>query len=142
MKVVIREAHPADASRLVEIEQQCFTHPHWRTVDFLRYDCLVAEIDDRIVGFLVSREIFPARNGALAEREILNLAVAPHFQRRGIATILMKKQLTLRAAYFLEVRQSNIAAQTLYRALGFVEVGQRAAYYQEPLETAIVMRLK
>ncbi len=46
------------------------------------------------------------------------------------------------AVHFLEVRESNTAAQALYRKLGFVEIGRRSKYYDDPEETAIVMQLR
>ena len=42
--------------------------------------------------------------------------------------------------HFLEVRQSNTAALTLYRTLAFAEVGVRPGYYENPTEPGIVMR--
>jgi ribosomal-protein-alanine N-acetyltransferase len=43
---------------------------------------------------------------------------------------------------FLEVRESNRSAQALYLAYGFRAVGQRAAYYRNPREDALVLRLE
>ena len=40
---------------------------------------------------------------------------------------------------FLEVRESNTAAQALYRALGFTSVGRRRSYYRAPREDALVL---
>jgi len=45
------------------------------------------------------------------------------------------------AAVFLEVRESNRAARSLYENWAFVESGRRPAYYTEPQEDAIVYRL-
>jgi ribosomal protein S18 acetylase RimI-like enzyme len=42
---------------------------------------------------------------------------------------------------FLEVRADNPGAQTLYRTLGFEEIGVRPHYYQPDGVDAIVMRL-
>ena len=42
---------------------------------------------------------------------------------------------------FLEVRADNPGAQTLYRELGFEEIGVRPRYYQPDGVDAIVMRL-
>jgi ribosomal-protein-alanine N-acetyltransferase len=105
-------------------------------------DCTVAVVDGRVVGFSISRQTFPAAQGELAEREILNLAVSPKFRHRGIATALVRHELQRRAIHYLEVRESNVAAQALYRKLGFEEVGRRPEYYDSPVETAIVMRMK
>jgi ribosomal-protein-alanine N-acetyltransferase len=43
--------------------------------------------------------------------------------------------------HFLEVRESNAAARRLYESLGFEQVGERPAYYENPAETGIVMRI-
>ena len=42
----------------------------------------------------------------------------------------------------LEVRASNVAAQSLYDAFGFREYGSRIGYYTNPEEDAILMRLE
>jgi len=139
---IIRKATAADVPLLVEIERQSFSNPSWDGDAFLRYPCIVAEIDGCVVGFLVSRETFPAVGKAPAEREILNLAVTTECRRMGIATALLRHELIQGATHFLEVRESNVAAQALYRKSGFVEIGRRLDYYQFPAETAIVMRLK
>lgn len=141
MSPVIRYATPADLPALIEIEQQSFANPHWGAQEFLDHNCLVAEIDGIITGLLVGRETFPGDGATPAEREILNLAVAPGFRRQGIATALLNHALSRKAIYFLEVRESNLAAQQLYRKFGFVEVGHRSNYYQSPPERAIVMKV-
>ncbi|HZR78800.1 MAG TPA: GNAT family N-acetyltransferase [Chthoniobacterales bacterium] len=138
----IRKVTPDDLPDLIAIEKQSFFRPHWDTESFLRYNCIVAEIRDRIAGFLVSRETFGGGYDALPEREILNLAVAKPYRRIGIASLLLKRAMRRRAVYFLEVRESNIAARALYRKIGFVQVGTRARYYEFPSERAIVMQMK
>jgi len=46
------------------------------------------------------------------------------------------------AEVFLEVRADNPIARTLYRSLGFVEIGVRRGYYQPDGVDAISMRLE
>jgi ribosomal-protein-alanine N-acetyltransferase len=88
-----------------------------------------------LAGFLVWRTV------AEGECEVLNLAVAPAFRRRGIARELLNPLLTLRdAQVFLEVRESNEAARIFYNSMGFQEVGTRKLYYNFPVEAAIVMK--
>jgi ribosomal-protein-alanine N-acetyltransferase len=41
---------------------------------------------------------------------------------------------------FLEVRESNAAARTLYENAGFEQTGRRRSYYTSPLEDAILYR--
>ena len=90
-----------------------------------------------IVGFLVTRETAPC------EREILNLAVDAEHRRQGIARALLQHALAgVHADWYLEVRQSNTAAIGLYCSLGFEQVALRPAYYTDPSEPGIVMKLR
>jgi ribosomal-protein-alanine N-acetyltransferase len=74
---------------------------------------------------------------------ITNVAVDVAMRRRGIATELMldlswEARRAGMASLTLEVRESNVSAQSLYRRFGFVPVGVRAKYY-ENRDDAIVM---
>src|ERR1700739_3787780 len=78
------------------------------------------------------------------EAEILNLAVDSTKRRRGIGSQLMKDALAVCKAagvkkIFLEVRDSNRAAQKFYLRMGFTAVGRRREYYSRPLEDALVL---
>lgn len=142
MNLVIRAATEQDASTLEEIERLCFHHDPWVASDFLKGRCVVAEVDGRVVGFVVARDVYPGDEEALAEREILNLAVVPSHQGLGIGRALMDWEIRHPGIYTLEVRESNLAAQRLYRRLGFEEFGRRRCYYESPRENAIVMRME
>jgi ribosomal-protein-alanine N-acetyltransferase len=96
----------------------------------------VAEVDDKVAGFLVSRQT------AAGEREILNLAVDPIQRRKGIARVLLADELQrYQGEWYLEVRASNREALNLYESLHFKRVAVRNNYYNSPLESAIVMRI-
>jgi ribosomal-protein-alanine acetyltransferase len=138
----LRRAVKSDIPALLEIEMASFPQPHWPAKDFLKFDTVVADMNYHVAGFIVVREILAASNNQQSEREILNLAVAPAFRRRGIATLLLRNELRSNAIHFLEVRESNSAARKLYSLFGFVEVGRRKEYYRNPTETAIVMQVK
>ncbi|MEO7985247.1 MAG: ribosomal protein S18-alanine N-acetyltransferase [Gemmatimonadales bacterium] len=140
----IRSAVPADAKALLDLERRAFTDP-WSEASFRDAlnsawtFALAAETGRGIVGYMIGREV--AGTG-----EVLNLAVAPDSRRRGIAGSLLETGL---AAFrrrnvdevFLEVRESNRSAQSLYLSRGFRAVGQRSAYYRNPKEDALVLRL-
>ena len=65
----------------------------------------------------------------------------PAERRRGIARRLLESELSRgRNTWFLEVRESNVAALGLYQSLGFQQVGLREAYYHNPSESGIVMK--
>jgi ribosomal-protein-alanine N-acetyltransferase len=137
----VRAATPADIAAILQIEAECFADQNWVTEDFAQNHCTVAALSERVVGFLVSRETFPGSLSESPEREILNVAVRPAFRRQGIARLLLENELRHPAIFFLEVRESNTAARCLYTTLGFREIGRRENYYQQPIETAIVMQM-
>jgi ribosomal-protein-alanine N-acetyltransferase len=141
----IRSAVPADAAALVAIERRAFSDP-WSEASFREALAsswsfgLVVETGRGLAGYLIAREL--AGSG-----EVLNLAVAPEFRRRGIGGALLEAGVAaLRRRrvdeVLLEVRESNISAQALYVGHGFRPVGQRAAYYRNPREDALVLRLE
>jgi ribosomal-protein-alanine N-acetyltransferase len=76
------------------------------------------------------------------EMEILTVAVEPEYRRQGVGHSLMHRALGLASvrSVHLEVRESNSAAQGLYRVWGFQPVGRRLGYYEDG-EDALLMRL-
>lgn len=81
--------------------------------------------------------------------EILDIAVAPRWRRRGVAEALLKQVLAQLPPeierVLLEVRASNPAARSLYRKLGFCEDGLRKNYYPAEngaREDAVLMSLQ
>lgn len=139
MKLVIRSARPEDGPALTRIEQECFSNPTWNADAFFQYKCSVAECEGTIAGFIVTQQIFRGNGNQKSEHEILNLGVSPISRGIGIATALLEHVIQLGAVYVLEVRESNTAARNLYKKIGFIETGSRLNYYDNPLETAIVM---
>jgi ribosomal-protein-alanine N-acetyltransferase len=100
--------------------------------------CLVCEVDDEVVGYLVARQ----REGAWY---LNNLLVDPRHRRHGVATELLgtyveSSWLVPSRGHTLEVRVSNAAAIALYRSLGFRIAGLRPAFYPDNNEDAFVMR--
>jgi ribosomal-protein-alanine N-acetyltransferase len=78
------------------------------------------------------------------EMEVLGLAVAPSSRRLGLGRWLVGLALSMGGRVgaktaFLEVRPSNEPALALYRTLGLRETGRRKAYYDEPVEDALVL---
>jgi ribosomal-protein-alanine acetyltransferase len=126
---VIRPAIPDDLPAIAAIQQSSPEAAAW---DPTGYDVVVAEAEGRVVGFLVTRTVTEG------EREVLNLAVAPEYRRRGIGRSLLRSVLD--GTVFLEVRESNGAALSFYNSLGFHELSRRPEYYENPLEGAIVLK--
>jgi [ribosomal protein S18]-alanine N-acetyltransferase len=140
----IRSAILADVAAMVAIERRAFGDP-WSEGSFREALTspwtfgLVGQTGRGVMGYLVAREV--AGTG-----EVLNLAVAPESRRRGLGGALLRAGIgALRhrrvTEIFLEVRESNRSAQALYLSHGFRPVGQRASYYRNPKEDALVLRL-
>lgn len=85
-----------------------------------------------LIGFLAIQNL-------VGELEITQIAIKKAYQGRGLGDQLMAQLSDRRESIFLEVRASNEAARALYAKYGFVQVGKRKNYYQNPAEDAILM---
>jgi len=145
MNLLIRKMILEDMPAVIELDQISFSLP-WpeRSFRFELTDnpasrCWVAEVDKRVVGMVVAW-LF------VDEVHIATIATHPAFRRQGIARKLLSHTL-LHAmkegagSSFLEVRESNLAAQEMYRKFGFEEAGRRKRYYKDNYEDAILMSL-
>jgi len=82
----------------------------------------------------------------LTEGHIANVAVHPDFRGQGLGQLLVAHMMAAclslgGTAMTLEVRESNLAAQTLYRKFGFKSAGARPHYYNNG-ENALIMWAK
>jgi len=83
------------------------------------------------------------------EAHLLNIALAPEYQRQGWAPLMLEAVEIWARAHaavwlWLEVRSGNTRAQAVYRTRGFEPVGRRNGYYAAgrcQREDAVVMRL-
>ncbi|HEM6017232.1 TPA: ribosomal protein S18-alanine N-acetyltransferase [Streptococcus suis] len=96
-------------------------------------DYYLAYKGQELVGFLAVQTV-------LDEMEILQIAVRADFQRLGIASQLMAAVMDWDGDIFLEVRESNSAAQALYTRQHFTKIGKRKDYYRHPVEDAVMMK--
>jgi [ribosomal protein S18]-alanine N-acetyltransferase len=81
------------------------------------------------------------------EMQLVNIAVHPQVRSRGLGNALLVKMIETGLSrkaetIWLEVRESNRVARTLYGKLGFESVGKRRKYYSDNDEDAIVMSLR
>ena len=148
---IVEPLHPDDAARVADIHSEAFERG-WSTDEIaaiiaepsvlaLRLRLVDTQRPSRIDGFILMRF-------AADEAEVLSVAVAQARRGRGFGRKLVESGL--RHAYergtarvFLEVDASNTAASNLYRAIGFVTVAERPAYYAHgagEATPALVMR--
>ena len=152
----IRSATPADIPAIIRLERQCASAAHWTEEQYrqafqpegVKRLVLIAESSvplrshsdpaGEVVGFLVARHL-------AAEWELENIVVAPTARRSRLGTRLLEAVFatareTKGVSVFLEVRESNVAARTLYEKSGFEQAGHRKHYYSDPIEDAVLYR--
>lgn len=145
----LRRMRAEDLEAVTAIEAVSFPNP-WPASTFL------GEIQNRSVSHpYVAVTVAAGREMVIGyvlfwliadEAQVNNIAVHQGFRRRGVGESLMKRTLDMirdLGGHFviLEVRLSNQSAQSLYRKLGFFEIGRRRSYYFNPEEDALVMGL-
>lgn len=141
--VAVRAATLDDVPAIHALETQSFSDP-WTAASFRsmiaqpQVLATVAEEAGAVVGYCIAWAIGD-------EAELVNLCVSAERRGRGIGALLLDDLLATLgrkggATVYLEVRDSNEAAQALYRGRGFVASGRRKGYYRRPVEDAVIMR--
>lgn len=147
--VTVRRAREADIAGVSQIERASFGDP-WPDEAFqalLERDVAwfaVAEAPEgdrhrlKVAGYLVALVVAD-------EAEIANIAVHNDVRGRGVGGALLDAALDEArsrgvTSVYLEVRESNASARSLYESRGFRKVGRRRGYYRRPVEDAIVLR--
>lgn len=156
----IRVAVPEDLERIVALEREIDTLPHWSVLDYLAAQSpeggrrgmegttrrtFVAERkpDGGVVGFAVGK-VLATGTEVLAELESVGVAQAA--RRLGLGCALCAAVIAwsreMRSSVIeLEVRSRSAGPIALYERLGFAAVGRRAGYYRDPADDAILMQL-
>jgi len=147
--VKIRKATFDDIAGMLELDRESPAAGHWSAQQYReliageqpvsRMAWVATAAKAELAGFLVAKHLVP-------EWELENIVVAPSARRTGVATRLLEALLsaarvTHSEAVFLEVRESNSAAQALYQKIGFRGAGRRKSYYSNPLEDAVLYTL-
>ena len=120
------------AENLAEIEKSIFGTA-WDSkvikekIDNRKFKYWIYEVENSIKGYLGVQFLEE-------EIEILGIGVNPGSRRKKIATELMDELVTYfeKSDYrkiILEVRESNVVAQKLYKKYGFNKISKRKKYY-------------
>ena len=144
MNAYIRRMSKSDVDDVVKLEALSYGEHHWSKESFYNelennlayYYCAVDE-NNRLIGYAGCWHIFE-------EAHITTLSVHPDFRNHGVAQKLIFAIIDdcykAKIKYFtLEVRESNVAAISLYEKNGFKAIGTRKGYYQDNNENALIM---
>ncbi|MCD6107697.1 MAG: ribosomal protein S18-alanine N-acetyltransferase [Caldisericaceae bacterium] len=132
-----------DLKAIYQIETLSYPDPWPREVFIMDYlfnsnsRYYVAKFLNKIIGFF----------GVWIEPEklhIINIAVHPDYRRRGVGRKMIEFVIKLakkkqKKEVYLEVRETNIAGQELYKQLGFEFNGIIFDYYSDG-ESGLIMR--
>ena len=140
---VLRRMTLIDVPAVHRLEEAIFSMP-WSEKDFV-YEMT----ENKVARYLVIEEAgeiiaFAGAHIILDQAHVTNIAVRQDCRGRGLGRMityaLMQYASNLGAEYLtLEVRQSNVKAQNLYKSLGFVKVNVRKRYYEDTGEDAWLM---
>jgi [ribosomal protein S18]-alanine N-acetyltransferase len=138
----VRSLELRDLSAIEAIEKRAYPTPWSRSMFASELAkptsiCLGAFEGDELVGYVINSRYVDAWH-------VMNVAVDPDRQRRGVASALLQRLFALtcddeRRGYTLEVRISNVGAIRLYEQLGFEARGIRRGYYTDNREDALIM---
>ena len=144
MKIEIIKMDMCHIDHIMEVENSSFSIP-WSKQAFidemnnnLSY-YVVAEVGGKPIGYGGLWII-------LDEGHITNIAVHPDHRKNGVANAILQNIMDFakknRLVFLtLEVRESNVAAISLYDKFGFRRVGIRKGYYYDNNEDAVLMTI-
>lgn len=158
LKVRIRPATEEDFNVLRYLEEQIFPEDPW-TEGMIR-----EELSLSARAYFIAEKVIVTDCGGVSGREerttvvgyagmtlgldadVMTVGVMPDSRRSGVGACLVEAMLAAGRQHnvervFLEVRESNTGAQRLYEKYGFERIGRVRAYFRNPVEDAVTMRL-
>ena len=144
--IEIREMCLEDVQQVISIEREIFLFP-WSPGNFsdsIRsgYVCRAIVKESTILGYGITMM-------SPEEAHILTLGVSANWQKKGLGKMLIEyftnyARLENAKSIWLDVRESNQGAVSLYKKMGFIHVAIRKGYYPAMWgrEDALVMKLE
>ena len=139
-EITLRLADEDDLPIIHKIETSVYNTPwtfnFFRIIYYMSKDLfIVATHDDTIIGYTVGEiETMGKKSDPKRAGHILNIAVKPEFQGKGVGTMLLDEVERLFTEHhvdkvYLEVRESNLVAQKVYKNRGYRYVRTAEKYY-------------
>lgn len=141
--MIIRKMTKKDIPSAVAVDAKAFNKP-WSDIsfadeigkDYAHY--FVCEDETELIGYVGIWCLYETA-------ELIRIAVNPSRQQKGIGSMLMTEILNCAKVcecerMLLEVRSTNVPAQSLYNKFGFSQISVRKGYYDG--EDASIMEKK
>ena len=126
---------------VADLEKECFVEP-WssKSLEMLLGTSGIAFVvvqQDKVVAYAGMMTV-------LDEGQITNVAVSTEHRRKGYGRLVIDALIDYAIEHHfysisLEVRESNVAAISLYEKCGFEKCGIRKGFYRFPSEAAVIM---
>lgn len=144
--MTVSKMRAEEVAAVAKLDQALFSAESWSEqafADSLSDDSRrfwVAKDGDTLLGFC-------GLSVSFEQGDILNIAVDPVHRQKGIGEALLRTAIETFSALggkelFLEVRAANVAARRLYEKCGFLPIGTRRNYYQQPVEDGVIYKLE
>ncbi len=150
---ILRHATSDDIAAILILEREAIAAAHWSGRSYHSVFepgspfriAMVVRADGRDNEGPLQAFLFARISGSDCELE--NMVVAPENQHCGLGSKLIHALIAETrerkvAQIFLEVRESNTAARSLYEKCGFAITGHRKSYYVNPPEDAVLYLLQ
>lgn len=130
MNTIVRVATASDLLWVAQADQD-FPHPWgdeaWRSLPPHRY-CLVIETEQGLQGYALFQYI-----SGDTQAHLLKIYLLPAARGRGLSKFLFDESLRLLQVreVFLEVGESNVAAQRFYEKIGFARIHFAKGFYSD-----------
>lgn len=143
MKIIYKLMTKEDIDDVFNISNLCFSSPWSKS-------SIASELNNPLAKYIVAKNLdsgyiigFIGVWIIAGEADITNIAVHPNYRLLGIGGKLLSSLINLckdSSCYLinLEVRASNVSAQSLYKKFNFINTGLRKGYYENK-EDAILM---
>lgn len=144
MKIAYSLMKSSDIQGVFNISNSCFSTP-WSL------ESIKSELNNPLAKYIVATDKdlnlvvgFIGCWIVVGEASITNIAVDKNYRKLGIGNKLLESLINLCndlncTLINLEVRESNLTAQNLYKKHGFIVDGIRKGYYEDNKEDAILM---
>ncbi len=131
-----------DLDSIVSIEKECFSDA-WSKNSFYScfespfYKMVVAKDNEELIGYAIIKCMYE-------DAELIRVAVTHEYRRHSVAYSLLNRVFEIARfakaqQVFLDVRESNDAAISLYEKMGFRRYEVTEGFYRAPVEASIKM---
>ena len=164
MKLILRNSKSNDLDKIYQLQYDCFNQSDrwYKSIipQYLNNSLVIETIDNEIIGVLLQGNILPCENNDLfipiddygnnfKDKNnhkndifgIVMICINPDFRKKGLAQKLINKHLELNnnKLLCLNTRFDNQNAISLYKKMGYIEIGYIKEKYFFPNEDAIFM---